>query len=126
MDETGVPLFFGDNTGNVPMRTRAMKSTQPHAKDPTQHATQQQLRGQAAHAALICNDPEIQKHLPQVVVGDTHLLPARVQRELNDCIPDNVTLLRLQSRWMDAPLMQRTRHCRVLNMHCFKGKLAWT
>ena len=44
--------------------------------------------------------------MPQVVVGDTHLLPARVQRELNDVVPDNVTLLRLQSRWVDAPLMQ--------------------
>jgi hypothetical protein len=64
------------------------------------------MRGQATHAALICDDAEVQRLLPQVVVGDRHLLPARIHREIVDDLPDTVSLLRLPSRWMDAPLMQ--------------------
>ena len=106
MDETGVPLFFGDDIGNVPVARRGKRSTQPLAKEPTQRATRHQLRGQATHAALICDHPEIKKLVPQVVVGDRHLLPTRVQRELAEALPENISLLRLPSRWMDAPLTQ--------------------
>jgi len=106
MDETGIPLFMGNCAGNVHARVRSLKSTQPQQKERTQHATRHQLRGQITHAAIIADDLEIQRLLPQVLVGDHHLLPARTVTALRDALPANVRLLRLKSRWMDAPLMQ--------------------
>jgi hypothetical protein len=106
MDETGIPMFMGDQQGNVPARSKATASFQPRGREPTQHVTRQQLRGQLTHAALICDDAALQPLLPQVLIGDHSMLQARVQRAIADRVPANVTVLRLKSRWMDAPLLQ--------------------
>jgi hypothetical protein len=106
LDETGIPMFMGDRIGNVQKPVLGATSTEPGHKPPTQSATRHQLRGQATHVALICDNEEVQRLLPQVVVGDYSLLTVRTQTNIQEAVPANVTLLRLKSRWMDAPLMQ--------------------
>lgn len=105
LDETGVPLFHGDKKGNVRRVSAAMRRTLG-VVDPTQVANRHEMRGQATHVAIICDDASVQPHLPQVIIGDPKLLPAAVCRELQQTIAPNVHLLRLRSRWTDAWIMQ--------------------
>ena len=106
LDETGIPMFMGDSVGNIQRLIASATSTEPGNKPPTQSATRSQLRGQATHVALICDNEEVQRLLPQVVVGDHSLLTVTTRTRILEDVPSNVTLLRLKSRWMDAPLMQ--------------------
>ena len=104
LDETGVSLFNGDRKGTVRRVTKKDLRSR-RSQEPTQQATRTEMRGQATHVAIICDDASVQPLLPQVVVGDHHLLPARVCRDLQQDLPDNVCLLRLKSRWTDKTLM---------------------
>lgn len=67
MDETAVCLFQGDVRGNLFLA----KTDQT-----TQNATRGQQRTYLTHVAYVCDDPLIQRHLPQVVVGNERVIPA--------------------------------------------------
>jgi hypothetical protein len=74
-----------------------------------QVATATQTRGQATHVAIIGDDPAVQPHLPQVILGARDLLPASVVRDLQTELPASasprmcqhwiLTTSRAPSRW---------------------------
>ena len=94
---------MGDLSGNI-IRRSAQQCRQ-HA-DMTTHATRHSMRAQVTHVALICNDPTVQPLLPQVVIGDSSTLTVGLQRELEECSPENVHVWRLGSHWVDVAVLQ--------------------
>ena len=68
-------------------------------------ATRKQQRGCLSHVAFVCDQPEIQPHLPHVIIGNQAVLPLYTQRELEPQLLSNVFLVRRKSAWVDAPYM---------------------
>jgi len=108
MDETGIPLFLGDARGNIWHPGKRACQQKPLLR---QHATRQQMRSQITHVALICDDQQLQCHMPQILVGDHVSLPAKVLADLQLRDDGNLFVLRLKSRWTDAALMLHIVKC---------------
>jgi hypothetical protein len=96
LDETGVPLFNGDRAGTLLQAAPpVLRTTQTGELE--QFATTHETRGQATHIAMICDDPALQPHLPQVLVGPSNLLTVGVTRDLQDHLStDNVAAATLR------------------------------
>ena len=56
------------------------------------------------HVGLVCDVPEAQRVLPQIVIGNFHTLPKKAMAALLAKLPDNVHLLRRKSAWNDKGL----------------------
>ena len=62
-------------------------------------------RGTLTHVVLVCDDNEIQPLLPQMIIGNEHVLRVRDMNELAPDIPKNVFLVRAKSSWITVPLL---------------------
>ena len=49
--------------------------------------------------ALVCDVPEVQRVLPQIIIGNFHTLRASDMAALRAKLPGNVVLLRQRSAW---------------------------
>ncbi len=61
-------------------------------------------RGTFSNIAFICDTPEVQVLLLQIIVGNENLLPKKVLDELSDKLPPNVYLCREKSGWITAAM----------------------
>jgi hypothetical protein len=66
---------------------------------PRVRATLARRRTYLTYVALVCDVPEAQRVLPQVIVGNFHTLPAAKMGALRAALPCNVTLIRQRSAW---------------------------
>ena len=85
-------MFQGDVAGNVffsKKRARALAQRVPRAK----------RRCCMTHIGLVCNRPDIQKHLPQVLIVNRRTVPASRMPALRAACPANVRILREKSAW---------------------------
>ena len=101
LDETCVPLFHGDQKGNVIARRRKGDPQQ----QPVQKATRREMRACVTHVAVIASAPAVQQLLPQDVLGNCSVLLARDITALKDELPPNVNLVRGKSGWTNAPYL---------------------
>ena len=99
LDETAVCLFQGTGRGTVVVGKKRKRDL------PVQRVNRAIRRTYLTHAALICDNPLYQKHLPQVVVGNEHTLLVRDMPGLQPRCPRNFTLIRQKSAWNNVPLM---------------------
>jgi hypothetical protein len=95
VDETAVTLGFAGHGGTLKQKTKhepcLLKDIAP-------------TRGTFSNIAFICDIPEVQVFLPQIIVGNESLLPKRVLNDLSDKLPPNVYLCREKSGWITAAM----------------------
>jgi len=107
MDETSLCLFQGGGKGNVITRKRRA----PAAGGPAQKASRALRRTCLTHIAFVCDRPELQPLLPQVIIGNCKTFLLRDWPALLGASPGNVYLLRQKSAWNN-----RDTCCRVVRM----------
>ena len=101
LDETSVKTWMPSGKGlvtrRIPGPCRGDRRVAP--------ATRKQQRGCLSHVAFVCDQPEIQPHLPHVIIGNECVLPLYIQREMETQLSSNVFLVRRKSAWVDAHYM---------------------
>ena len=101
LDETAVKTWMQPGKGLMckpgPHESRRKKRFAP--------ASRKQQRGCVTHVAVICDRPEIQTHLPHVLIGNESILPVYIQREIEPRLLRNVFLVRRKSAWVDTAYM---------------------
>ena len=103
-DETSCRLFYETAPGILGSEPIASSA---HKGFITQQVTRRQKRGTLSFLALLCDDPTIQPLLPQIIVGNEHLVPEAVRRalEAESLLMTNVTVLRRKSAWVNDELL---------------------
>ena len=81
VDETALTLGFGGHSGTLKKKNK---------HEPCLLQDIAPTRGTFSNIAFICDTPEVQVLLPQIIVGNESLLPKRVLDELSDTLPPNV------------------------------------
>ena len=102
MDETSVKLWLGGQRGCVVQAGEAAFVT-PFEQGVTLRAR----RSAVSLACFVCDDPEVQRLLPQVIVGNDRVIPATVAAEFQASQTGNVFLLRRKSAWVNASTLVR-------------------
>ena len=95
VDETNIARAYDSKKGLV-LTTR-------HRRKPVLLQQPQQTRGSFSHVAFICDDPSVQPRLPQLILGNEHVLPRRDLEALQSSLAPNVYLIRGKSSWLDHP-----------------------
>ena len=101
LDETAVKTYMAPVKGLVTRQRPGAGS----GKRRIAQATRKQQRSCLTHVAIVCDRPEIQPRLPQVLVGNAAVLPLYIQKELEPQLRKNVFLVRRKSAWVDAAYM---------------------
>lgn len=96
LDETSVRFYYRSKKGLFFPSKRKGKGLQR----PRHKTSKGDQRKALTHVGLICNSPEVQVLLPQVILGNCHTLPARRLPELQAKCRPNVHLWRLKSSWI--------------------------
>jgi hypothetical protein len=98
MDETALCLFQGASAGNLFIRKseRTMQSVPRSAR-----------RTFLTHAAFVCDDPEMQPLMPQVVLVNERTVNKRQWHSLQRACPPGVRLMRQKSAWVNSELCAR-------------------
>jgi hypothetical protein len=94
VDETSVCLFQGGHRGNIFVSKR---------DEPTERAALNQRRSYITHVAFVSDRADVQPLLPQFVIGNEHVLPARQLAALQAACPA-VRLIRQKSSWCNSEL----------------------
>ena len=103
VDETSVRLVPQEGKGHVSKGAyRLLCSGMPLGRNASLAAQ----RSAISHVAAICDHPEIQKRLPQVVlVGENQFTEGRANRVRSEA-PESVHLWRLKKAWMTIEVME--------------------
>ena len=104
MDETSVAFFMGHKAGNVMDPPIIKKERRP---EPVQHCTRGDRRTNITHVAVFSPEPDIQAILPQLILGNEHILRLRDMDRIRDECMANVHVDRENSGWMNAQKMKR-------------------
>ena len=91
-----LPQSFGNQKGVVMRRRRKGEQKLLAQTNPS--------RGNLSFAAIICDDSSLQPRLPQVVVGNEHVLRVQDLKKVQPSLPRNVYLIRRKSSWLDHVL----------------------
>ena len=98
VDETSVAYWdTKKQKGNVAVSRRAARGK----------ATTRQLRMHLTHIAVICDDPEIQPHLPQILLVAGAILPLGIVDDICAILPSNVEVWRAKSGWVNSRIFKR-------------------
>ena len=62
-------------------------------------------RGTISHAVLVCDDSSIQPKLPQLIIGNEHILRVQDLNSLKPHLPANIVLVRAESSWIKVELL---------------------
>ena len=98
LDETSVCMFQGGMRGTI------FASSVRGRSGLRQRATRGERRSYLTHVAVICDRPDIQPLLPQIVIGNVATLRARDMDRLRRLCPPNVILVRQKSAWNNEEL----------------------
>jgi len=91
-----LPRSFGNQKGVVVRRRPKGQQKLLAQKNPS--------RGNLSFAAIICDDTTMQPRLPQVLVGNEHVLRLQDLDAVKASLPANVYLIRRKSCWLDHVL----------------------
>ena len=104
MDETSIRLYPGAVAGLVVRRALSGELVAP-AKRPLHHATRGQRRGAFTLVAFICDDVEVQKVLPQIIVAAAPILSKSMAAAVQPRLARNVYVIRRKSAWVNTGLL---------------------
>ena len=103
MDETSIRLYQKPGKGYVVKMARKQKRS---AKSLTRNVTKGQLLGTFTHVAMICDDAELQPHLPQFLfINQTQISQADFESIQGEWLP-NVHARRVANPWMTNDKMK--------------------
>ena len=103
MDETSIRLHQVVKSGHLTTSARALKRS---ARSLTCPATNTQTRGMFTLVAFVCDDQEIQKQLPQILlVNEKHLTQAEPAAALRSHLDSNTYLWTSKSAWVTTITM---------------------
>ena len=103
MDETSIRLYQKPGKGYVVKMARKQKRS---AKSLTRNVTKGQLLGTFTHVAMICDDAELQPHLPQFLfINQTQISQADFESIQGEWLP-NVHAHRVANPWMTNDKMK--------------------
>ena len=103
LDETSISFFQGNGKGAVAFRKRK----QSPSEEPVQSVARSTKRSCLTHIGLVCDRPDLQPRLPQVIIGNEHQFQAREMPALMAACPPNVHLIRQKSAWNNADVCKR-------------------
>jgi hypothetical protein len=69
---------------------------------PVQRVSCRELRACLTHVAIIASRPDVQRVLPQELLGNQRVLLARDVREVQPHLPSNVHIIRGKSGWTNV------------------------
>ena len=104
MDETGIRLLQCPGKGLVTCLARKRKRSARGLKKP---ATKHESRAMFTLATLICDDEEVQKILPQIIIVGSGLITTRDEQVVASKLPSNMHLWKADKCWMTSDLMTR-------------------
>lgn len=96
LDETPICLFQGHGSGNIFLA----KSTTT-----AQNVPRWTRRAYLTHVAFVCDNPEIQFVLPQVIIANERTLPASQLATVRALCAPNVRVLRAKSAWVNEHII---------------------
>ena len=121
MDETAVRKYSTPKLGLVSLSPK-LKRARKHGVHIHPANRQQQLAA-FSHVAFLCDNTEIQAALPQVFIGNEHVLPAHVQQRVSPQLHGNVKLWRRKSSWVDGPMLMQILHLLSRALQPFSEKV---
>ena len=125
LDETAVPLEFTFGRGNIIYKERRKKIKNL----PKQRANKSAIRCFFTHVAIICNVPEVQLRLPQVLFFSKRHLSWKVYREVEAMLPSNVLVFRQSSGWSNTAehkkILQRIHDALAPFLHLYQPILSF-
>jgi hypothetical protein len=99
MDESSIRLFHGGGKGCVAAGDGALA----YGAGLEQAVTLRARRGAVSLVAFVCDDPMVQRRLPQIVIASEKILPVKEAAELRAApLAGNTLLLRRRSAWLDT------------------------
>jgi hypothetical protein len=107
LDETSVCYWSPSTKGNV----LKQRLHYPHGQAPVVRVSTTRSRATLTHVAMISDDEEIQKLLPQVLVANRRLLTREQQTRIQAILPMSVFLKVQQKGWNNVALM-----CEILKL----------
>ena len=103
MDETAIRFYYKASRGFI-VRPGGSKADRPmQVLRRVGKATQ---RKALTHIATICDDPEVQVKLPQVLLGNGTVLPKRQMEHITRKLSGNVYVWRRKSSWVTKEVMK--------------------
>ena len=96
IDETVLCLFQGGSKGNLFLAKAP--------REPVQNVTLSTRRCYMTHVAVVCDEPHLNRILPQFIIGNFHTLSLRAHAKLCREKPGHVRLIRRNTAWVDQIL----------------------
>ena len=103
IDETSVCLWQGSGKGTIAFRRRTLQDAEVK-----EVVSRKLKRTNLTHVAFICDRPDLQPRMPQLVIGNAHVFRVGECRTLNTEAPENVVYVRQRSSWNNSELFRRT------------------
>ena len=97
LDETSISFFQGGGKGAIVCRKRRLEANREMA----QPVSSGRKRTCLTHIAMVCDKPDVQPLLPQVIIGNEATFKAGELLALQTACPGNVHLLRQKSAWIN-------------------------
>lgn len=97
LDETSICAFQGGVAGNI-------FSTKRRLSEPIESAPLGKRRRCLTHVALICDKPELQPLMPQILIGNESTFLVGELAALRAACPPNVRIIRQKSAWNNSLL----------------------
>ena len=101
LDETSVCLYQGEQKGNLLLSRRRLKE-----EGVAQKVSRSKRRCCLTHVAVICDKPDLQPAMPQVILGNAFTFQAGQMVGLRSACPPNVHLVRQKSAWNNIETMK--------------------
>ena len=98
LDETSICMFQGGVRGTV------FASKKRRRVSLRQRASRCQRRTYITHVAVICDRPDVQKFLPQFIIGNAATFRVKDFPSLRCIYPSNVVIIRQKSAWNNEAL----------------------
>ena len=102
LDETSVKLFTETARRCVSAAARHKKYKGPGVRRKIQKG---HARGAYSYVGVICDNEDIQKKLPHIVVVNEHMCSVECYQRLTPQLPVHIKLWRRKSAWLNIPLM---------------------
>lgn len=108
LDETSIKLFQDTGKGFV---TASIRKRTRSGRKVHRNVSRGQLRTAFTHVAIICDNTEIQQHLPHILIVSCKAMSEEVYTKLLSSLPPTIKLWRRKSSWMN-----KDSTCEVIRM----------
>ena len=88
----------------------------------TQNISSAMQRTCVTHVAFICDDAEVQRFMPQVIIANEHTITDDELAALRAASPRNVRILRRRSAWVDAEICALFMFWLVIGLGALRNK----